>query len=272
MERVAGTEGFDIAKQRFKLIGITGQTYSGQSSFFNGVKSQHHLGIADYSGVYEDLVMAYLEGDEAAVNWYTVSGTKPPYREPDGNIVFNSDNEDCDHINEAEFLLDTDKMHFLRSNSFKRKMLRLSDSLKKVAEENPYITKDMAVPIFVDLPMCGEVDYFDYVEELIVITRPRETADPNAWYMRHILGDHSPNQDNYIDLCAVIETSLHILETDDYAFDQIMNLIGDRVEFIHNGGTYEEYLEKCRNVLDRYADVCQDAIKPLIDKKIKEIL
>ena len=271
MDRVAGTEGFEIAKERFLVIGITGQTYSGQSSFFNEVLAQHHLGVCDFSGVYEDLVLAYLEGDADAVNWYKESGTKPPYRDPDGNVVFNSDNEDCDFINQAEFLLDTDKMHFLRSNSFKRKLPRLAESVKKIAEANPYVTKDMQVPIFVDMPMCGEVDYFDYVEKLVVITRPRDTADPNAWYMRHILGDHSPNQDNYIDLCAIIETSLHILTTDDYAFDQIIDLIRDDVEFIDNNGTYEEYLEKVRNSLTRYADVCQDAIRPLVEQKIKEI-
>ena len=89
MDRVPNTEGFNIAKERFMLIGITGQTYSGQSSMFNEILANHHLGVMDHSGVYEDLVLAYLNGDEGAVNWYRESGTIPPRREADGNVIFN---------------------------------------------------------------------------------------------------------------------------------------------------------------------------------------
>ena len=270
MDRVPNTEGFDIAKERFVLIGITGQTYSGQSSMFNEVLANHHLGVMDHSGVYEDLVLAYLNGDEGAVNWYRESGTIPPRREADGNVIFNEGAEDSTYINKSEFLQDKEKMHFLRSHSFKTKMPRISEGLRSIAEANLYITKDMQVPIFVDLPMCGEVNYFDYVDKMIVITRPRE-PDPESWYVKYITGDHNTNDDNFIDLCAIMETCCDILTTDDYAFDQIIELIGDNVQFVDNNGTYEEYLAKCKSVLEQYTQVSQDAIRPIIEQKIKEI-
>jgi hypothetical protein len=268
MERVLGTEGFDIARERFVLIGITGQTYSGQSSFFNEVLSQHHLGVMDHSGIYEDLVLSYIEGNQDAADWYAMSGSTPPYREADGNVVFPM-KEDETYIMTEEFLTDHTRMHFLRTHSFKIKVVRIAEALKKIAEDNPHITKDMQVPIFVDFPMSGGINYFEYVDKMIVTTRPR-VNDPSSWYVKYITVDHNPNDDSFIDLCVNLDLAGHILDTDDAAFDEIDFSVSD-VEFIHNDGTYEEHLEKCRNVLARYAGVCQDAIRPLVEQKIKEI-
>lgn len=270
MDRVAGTEGFDIANERFVLIGITGQTYSGQSSMFNEVLANHHLGVMDHSGVYEDLVLAYLDGHEDAVNWYKESGTTPPRREADGNVIFNEGSEDSNFIHTPGFLQDKEKMHFLRSHSFKTKMPRIAEGLRSIAEANPYITKDMQVPIFVDLPMCGEVNYFDYVDKIIVTTRPR-INEPSSWYVKYITGNHDPNNDNFIDLWVNLDLVGYILDTDDYAFDQIIELISNDVQFVDNNGTYEEYLAKCKAVLEQYTQVSQDAIRPIIEQKIKEV-
>lgn len=270
MDKVSNTQGFDIARERFVLIGITGQTYSGQSSIFNEVLANHHLGVMDHSGVYEDLVLAYLDGHEGAVNWYKESGTVPPRRESDGNVIFDAGAEDSTYIFTAAFLQDKEKMHFLRSHSFQTKMPRIAEGLRSIAEANPYVSKDMQVPIFVDLPMCGEVNYFDYVDQIIVITRPRD-PDPKSWYVKYITNDHNTNDNNFIDLCTPFETCCDILITDDSAFDQIIGLIGDNAEFIDNNGTYEEYLAKCRAVLEKYTKVSQDAIAPIIEQKIKEI-
>jgi hypothetical protein len=270
MERVAGTEGFDIAREKFVLIGITGQTYSGQSSFFNEVMSQGHLGVMDHSGIYEDLVLSYLEGDEDAINWYQQSGSPPPYKEADGNVVFPM-KEDTDYIMTTEFLTDETRMHFLRTHSFKIKIRRISESLKKIVENNPHITKDMNVPIFVDLPMAGSINYFDYVDKLIVTTRPRD-PDPNSWYVKYITLDHDPNNDNFIDLCVCLELAGHILVTDDAAFDKIDLSRTEDIEYIENNGTYEEFVSKVNVVLDRYAHLCQLTIKPMIEEQIKEIL
>lgn len=271
MSMIEGTEGFTLAKERFVLIGITGQTYSGQSTFFNSVLSLNHFGVMDHRGVFEDIVMSYLDGDPAVVEWYNEAhqnGVELPRYEGD-DILYHEESVTA-YIFAEEYLKDKEKMHLIRRHSFEKKIERISEAIKEIVDNNAHITKDMQIPLFVDMPMCAGIDYSDYVDRMVVIKRPTE-PDINSWYVQYMCADHPENTDNFIDLCVPLNREILLLASDDRAFSEII-VDEDNTTVIENYGTFDEYLEKIETVLDEYRDRSQDALAEQINKLSQEIL
>jgi len=275
MPMIEGTDGFSAAREKFLVIGILGQTYSGQSTFFNSVLSSQHFGVMDHRGVFEDIVLSYLEGDPNCVEWYNEvhqNGAELPRQEGD-EIIYDEPGT-TDYIYSEEYLTDNEKMQFIRQHSFNKKMPRISDALKEIVENNPNITEDMQVPLFVDLPMCEGVDYYEYVDQLIVIKRPTN-PDANSWYIKYMCASHDENTGNFIDLCVPTNKDTLLLATlisasDDEAFSEIV-IDESKTTIIENFGTIDEYLEKIDEILYEYRNRSQDALAQQINQISQEV-
>jgi hypothetical protein len=260
-------EKFQKVRERFKLVGILGSTYSGQSTVFDTILSRGHLGVQDHRGVYEDLVLGYLDGDPTCIAWYENSGTTPPRREGD-DVIFDLAG-DTNFFFSEEFLTNRENMHAVRVLSFTKKIERISASLLELSEAYPSITKDMEFPIFVDMPSCAEINYTDYVDHLILIRRPTE-PDPNSWYMKYMCLDHDPNADNFIDLCVPPNIAPLLLASDDEAFSEIV-LDMSKVTVIENFGTFEEYETKIYEVLEQFKDKLRHDLEDHINFLTREV-
>ena len=268
MSMIEDTDGFNVAREKFLVIGILGQTYSGQSTVFNSVLSAQHFGVMDHRGAFEDIVLSYLDGDPTCVQWYEESGAELPRREGD-EIIFDEPGS-TDYIFSEEYLTNKDKMHLIRQHSFNKKMPRIASELANIANNQPNVTKDMQIPLFVDLPMCGGIDYYDYVDQLILIKRPTD-PDRNSWYIKYMCADHDPNTGNFVDLCVPDNKDLLLLASDDEAFSEIV-IDADKTTTIENYGTLEEYIEKIDTVLDEYRDRSQYALQDIIKQTSQEII
>lgn len=269
MAKILNTEGFDLAKERFVLIGVLGQTYSGQSTFFDTVLSKTHYGVQDFRGVFEDIVLDYLEGDSTCVQWYEDHGIQTPYYDSD-NIIYDEPGT-TDVIFSEEYLRDKEKMHLIRRHSFNKKMMRISESLEEMAADimTGTFTREMQIPLFVDLPMCGGIDYYEYVDLVILIKRPTE-PDPHSWYVQYMCADHAENIDNFIDLCVPSNKEELLLASDDEAFSEIV-IDESKTIVIENYGTIDEYYNKIEEVLDRYRDKSRSAIHKSINNISEEL-
>lgn len=260
-------EKFQKVRERFTLIGVLGSTYSGQSTVFNTVLARGHFGVQDHRGVYEDLVLGYLDGDPTCIAWYEMCGTVPPRREGD-DVIFDLEG-DTNLFFTEEFLGNRENMHAVRTLSFTKKIERISGALLELSEKYPSITKDMDFPIFVDMPRCAEINYTDYVDHMILIRRPTE-PDPDSWYMRYMCADHDPNADNFIDLCVPPNIAPFLLASDDQAFSEIV-LDMSRVTVIENFGTFEEYEAKIYEVLEAFKDKVKFGLEDHINLLTREV-
>ena len=268
MPMIEGTDGFSAAREKFLVIGILGQTYSGQSTFFNSVLSSQHFGVMDHKGAFEDIVLSYLEGDPTCVNWYNESGAELPRMEGD-EIIYDEPGT-TEYIFSEEYLRNKEKMHLIRQHSFNKKMPRIAEAMQTIVDNQPNITKNMQVPLFVDLPMCAGINYYEYVDHIIQIKRPTD-PDTNSWYIKYMCADHDENTDNFIDLCVPPNKDTLLLASDDEAFSEIV-IDESKTTIIENFGTLDEYLEKIDEVLYEYRDRSQYALEQQINQISQEVI
>lgn len=268
---IEGTDGFTVAREKFLLIGILGQTYSGQSTFFNSVMEEQHFGVMDHRGKFEDIVLSYLDGEPSIVEWYNEAhqnGAELPRRE--GDVVLYDEPGITAYIFSEEYLKDKEKMHLISQHSFNKKVTRIARDLENIANNQPNITKDMQVPLFVDFPMCAGLNYYDYVDHMIIIKRPTD-PDINSWYVKYMCADHDPNTDNWIDLCVPDNKEKLLLASDDREFSEIV-LDPAKTTIIENFGTVDEYVEKIEIVLKEFRDRSQQVLAEKINRFSKEII
>lgn len=259
------TSGFDLVRQKFVAIGVIGQTFSGQSSFFNYILSKNHFGIRDHVGVYEDCLEAALDGDPEILSLFTAYDLVLPNRVNE-QLSYDLNNHK-NVFNSDSFLSDQNNMHKVRHCSLKKKISRLSTGLKTIVEKHSNITKDMNFPVFIDLTMVGDVDYYQLVDHLLVIKRPT-IFDKDAWYVKQMLSCQE-NVD-VVDLCFTLDSAEKILAADDTEFSKI-SIDPLRSTVIENYGSLTEFENKIIDILNNYSDKTLSNLASKIEELSKGI-
>lgn len=170
---------FAEAKTRFNVIGIIGMESSGKTEFFETARVDRFMTITQLRSITELLRQLVDDGDLSIVNKFAEYGFtvvdesgKATWNENTINDLWSL------AIENADFYQDCCNL------SVSLVIKEIANRLKVIVESLPGIQQRNNVPIFIELPLISNINYKDYVNEIVAIVRPT-VYNEDAWYVKN---------------------------------------------------------------------------------------
>lgn len=175
----------DEARLKFNVVGVLGMTYSGTSTLLHRIWKHPLLVVTNQSGLFNHVVDMFNLKNESIHHFFNKKGIQLDVDE-NGHMIYCASNT---KKIESEFYSDnmlTEEIEEIYNTVFDFIMSELSVRVRNIMDKNPNITKNLNVPLFIELPYSTIVNYNDLVDEIITVERPNH-YDENIWYMKNMI-------------------------------------------------------------------------------------